>query len=380
MKTIHVAFCLEQQYGHILPALGIALELLRRGHRVSFAVSEAFASLISRVGARPVIICPLDTRREALSAILTKEDGSELNLTESALLKLTNLSRDRTAQSLAQLDELYVDDMPDVIIHDDIYDTAGRTFAEKKGIAKIRLQSQFIDHDDPTISPRMFDNDELVVVTVPTFFQRTPEVYSSSARFRFVGFIPEGRSAAFQPWTPKRHLSRFILASATTGMGPQIKYCQTLLDSFRSQPWDIVLSLSAFMDHTSDIDTALLKDVPANVQINRYAGNFEIMERSCLFIGQGGQGATLEAIYHGVPQIVVPPYPYHLQVARRVSELGFGTCLPLSELSPKRMVKEISSLLDDATTLERVREAGCSMRGSRGAALAAEAIETHTPK
>jgi UDP:flavonoid glycosyltransferase YjiC (YdhE family) len=377
MKSMHVTFCLEQQYGHIVPTLGMALELSRRGHRVTYAVIEALAPLVSKIRARALIVNPLDTRIAALSALSLNENGAEPNLSEAALQQVAALSRARTACSLEQFREVYRGDMPDVVIHDDVYDTAGRAFAVENALPKVRLQSQFIDENDPNYSNMMFDHDELILVTVPEFFQRAPELYTGNPRFKFVGFIPEGRSLVFKPWTPVNRPDRFILVSATTGMAPQIKYCQMILEAVRGQPWDVVLSISASMDRTSDIDAACLKDIPANVQLNRSAGNFQIVEGACLFVGQGGQGATLESIYWGVPQIVVPPTPYHTQVARRVSELGLGRSLPISELSRKRLLQEISSLLDDHTTLKRAREASDLMRNCQGAILAAEAIEIH---
>lgn len=377
MKSMHVAFCLEQQYGHVIPTLGISLELSRRGHRVSYAVSEFLAPLIRKIQAHAVIIDPLDTRVEAIGVVFLENNCSNYNLSANTVQKVAALSYARTSRSLAQLREVYRDDVPDVIIHDDIYDTAGRAFALENGLAKVRLQSQFIDHDDPTCPADMFANDEMILVTVPKFFQHKPEMFYHDRRFQFVGFVPEGRSLVFEQWQPSNRPVRFILVSATTGMAPQLGYCQTMLDAFRGHSWDIVLSISASMDRTSDIDPGRLSHIPANVQLNRFAGNFQLLEGSRLFIGQGGQGATLEAIYWGVPQIVIPPTPYHNQVARRVSELGLGTRLPVSELSPERVIQEVSSLLDDDMTLRRARDAGQSMRGDHAAMHAVDAIESY---
>lgn len=377
MKRMHVAFCLEQQYGHVIPTLGIALELSRRGHRVSYAIMESLSHLIRHVQAHAVIIDPLDTRIEALEALFMQNDCSNYNLSDDAIRRRDALSRERTARSLAQLREVYRDDMPDVIIHDDIFDTAGRALAIEKSLPKIRLQSQFLDYDDPFQPTNAFENDELILVTVPRFFQRRPEMFDHDRRFRFVGFIPEGRSQVFGRWEPRDRATRFVLVSATTGMTPQLKYVETILDAFRGQPWDVVLSLSASKDRTSDVDPLWLHDIPPNVQLNRFAGNFQVLEGSCLFIGQGGQGGTLEALYWGVPQIVIPPTPYHDQVARRVSELSLGIRLPISELSPERLIRAVSLLLVDCMTLQRARDAGHSMRNAQGAALAVDAIESH---
>jgi UDP:flavonoid glycosyltransferase YjiC (YdhE family) len=375
--SMHIAFCLEQQYGHVIPTLGIALELSKRGHRVSYAVIESLAPLVRKVEAHAVIIDPLDTRVETIGAVVLENDCSNYNLSDDAVRKVAALSHARTFHSLAHLREVFRDDMPDVIIHDDIYDTAGRALALEKGLAKIRLQSQFIDHDDPAQPADMFANDEMILVTVPQFFQRKLELFDHDQRFQFVGFVPEGRSLAFERWRPRNRPAQFILVSATTGMGPQIRYCQTMLDAFRGHSWDIVLSISASMDRTSDIDPGWLNHIPANVQLNRSAGNFQVLEGSRLFIGQGGQGATLEAIYWGIPQIVIPPTPYHNRVACRVSELGLGTRLSISELSPDRLIQEVSSLLDDHMTLQRARDAGHSMHSDHAAMHAVDAIESH---
>jgi len=149
-----------------------------------------------------------------------------------------------------------------------------------------------------------------------------------------------------------------------------------MMNMLRNQPWDVVLSISGAHDALSAIDPALFaQNVPRNFKLNYFSGNFEILEHSCLYIGQGGQGGTLEAIFCGVPQILIPPTPYHYSVARRVSELGLGECLPISGLTQDGLIRRITALLEDRGTLQRVQAASTSMHNSRGAELAADIIE-----
>jgi dTDP-L-oleandrosyltransferase len=150
-----------------------------------------------------------------------------------------------------------------------------------------------------------------------------------------------------------------------------------MINAFRNQPWEAVLSISGSLDRLSAIDPALFSDVPANVRLNCCSGNFDILENSCLYIGQGGQGGVLEAIFCGVPQIVVPPTPFHNSVARRVSELGLGLCLPISELSQDSLLAHVTTLLNDKETLHRVKEASNLMGNQLGAQLAVDAIEEY---
>ena len=62
MAPKHIAFVLEHAYGHLMPTLGIAMELIRRGHRVSYATTADFAPIVTRIGARAFILTPLQTR------------------------------------------------------------------------------------------------------------------------------------------------------------------------------------------------------------------------------------------------------------------------------------------------------------------------------
>lgn len=375
MERKHIAFCVEPAYGHIIPTLGITQELLRRGHKVSFPVPESFAPIVEKVKARPKIIRPLENRTKINSLIIKENDcfNFKLEISEAAKLGL-ELTRDRTLDSLGQLERLYKDDQPDVIIHNTAQDTAARELASKWGIAKIRHQTQFIEMN-PSPDLEEYSDENLILLTVPEFFQQEPQALDK--RFKFVGFVPEGITEVFDRWQSPGDLKRSILISPTTGMLPQIDFCRIMIDSFRDQPWDVVLSLSGRHDTVSTIDPAQLQEFPPKIRLNRLCCNFELLASSCLFIGQGGQGSTLEAIYHGVPQIVIPPTPYHYSVARRAGELRLGLCMPINDLTRENLLRNVIAVLNDEKMLERVKETSQLMRAQRGAELAADLIEDY---
>jgi UDP:flavonoid glycosyltransferase YjiC (YdhE family) len=377
MKIMHVAFCLEQAYGHIVPTLGIGMELLRRGHRVSYAVTHSFARLTDRVGARAMVIDPLEIRSALIPAIAAKTDlWIGYDREQPGLVQFyEDLTRQRTARSLEQLKSLYASDRPDVIIHDDCYDTAGRELAMSWEIAKIRHHSQFLDSQSQYYKPDEFNGDEIILMTVPEFFQ--PERQSLDARFRFVGFIPEGRTIAFEKWAPPNGTSKPILISATTGMLPQKPFYELMIATYRNRPWNVVLSISGHHDLVSSMSTQDLSALPANFRLNTASSNFDVVENSCLFVGQGGQGAALEAIFFGVPQIVIPASDYHDSVGYRVRDLGLGYCIAPPQAFSASIVEQTEKLLTDHDTLERVQSAGDLMRRARGAGVAADIIERY---
>src|SRR5262245_49776351 len=110
MKGKHIAFCVAPEYGHIVPTLGIALALIRRGCRVSYAATAAFAPLIRRVQAEPFTIDPLLTRQKLHAAFLKENDCFGFKVPEAQLkAALEYYSNERTAGLLSQMEVLFRD-------------------------------------------------------------------------------------------------------------------------------------------------------------------------------------------------------------------------------------------------------------------------------
>ena len=363
MKQRHIAFMLEQAYGHIIPTLGITLELVRRGHRVSYAVTRDFASAISRIGAQAVVLKPLETRPNILATL------TDHAVTDQNYQALEELRRARTDDSLLQLEALYRDDKPDLIMQDECEDFAGRSLALKWGIPQIRICPQLL----PETFPETVAEDQLVMVTVPRFFQNHLERFDE--RFKFVGFIAEGRRRFFKPWQVTDDGRKVVLISVTTGLLPQIEFCKMAVNAFRGQPWKIVLSIGGGLDRVSEITPADLGELPENIQLNRFSSNLDILEHASVFIGQGGQGSTLEALYCGVPLLLIPPSSIQDPVACRVAELGLGARVVAADVSANTLRKHAASILDDGDTLRRVKLIQQSMREEHGAQTAADIMD-----
>jgi UDP:flavonoid glycosyltransferase YjiC (YdhE family) len=377
MNDPHIAFFLDPAYGNTIPSFGIAMELMRRGHRISYIVNQNSAPLIRSIGATPLVIDLLEIRQQVLDTVLNDNDHLNYRTRAGEGRRFLKEQQDkRTHHALPQLDELFSGAKPDLIIHDDCLDTAGRSYAVEHGLPKVRLATQFINENDI----ESYREDETILVTVPRFFHRRLELFDADPRFRFIGFVAEGRCQSFQPWQPLQGTHPRILLAPTTGLLQQVAFCKMAVESLRDQPWDIVLSVSATHDKLSAFEPSVLGELPDNVQLNHHAGNFDVLRNVDLFIGQAGQGSALEAIYWGVPQILLPPTPYHYLVAQRVSELGLGICLPIREMSRETLAAHVTALLADKVTQARIQEARNSMREHSGAKIAADILEERLAK
>ena len=375
MRQKHIAFCLAEAYGHIVPTLGIALELQSRGHHVSYAVTKDFEIPLTRIGVQPVILDFLDTRSH-ICRFAQKENGTydfSSNPQLDALIE--RLKCARTADSLSKLERAYEEHRPDIIIHDDCFDTAGRDLASKWGIPKIRHWPMLWSND----WYNWFNSDSQIIISLPKFLIDESAMYDD--RFHFVGFVPEGRKEFFEPWTTELHDEPTIVVSSTTGLLPQVEFCKLMIDAFGNQPWRIVLSAGGKHDPLTEVRSESFKTLPDNFRFNHASSTFEIMKGASLFVGQGQQGSPLEALYCGVPILTIPTSPvWYDTLGRRLEHLGVGSRLALSG----DVVKDAQAIrlaakfvMHDPEIRRHVRLAQGRMHQDTGAKTAADLICSH---
>lgn len=147
-----------------------------------------------------------------------------------------------------------------------------------------------------------------------------------------------------------------------------------MIRAFQDQPWRVVLSLPS-LDPVSAIDPASMPELPENFRLNRSASNLDILDHASLFIGSGGVGSTLEALYCGVPALLIPFAEGLYTVADRVVDLGLGASLHRARLTPELLRESAAALIADSDTRDRLQRVQSSMRADRGARAAGDLIE-----
>ena len=125
-------------------------------------------------------------------------------------------------------------------------------------------------------------------------------------------------------------------------------------------------------------DPVELGPLPANVRVERWIAQADVMPRSAAIVSHGGSGSTLMALAAGVPQAFVPLFVDGPANARRVAELGAGILTgddlaadvraliedPRYALAAAMAADEIAALppVDDAVALIQRSAAGHAIR------------------
>ncbi len=97
-----------------------------------------------------------------------------------------------------------------------------------------------------------------------------------------------------------------------------------------------------------EIDPAGFGVQPANVRIERFVPQAEILPHVDLVVSHGGSGSVLGALAHGIPLVVLPMGADQPLNAERIVALGVGRALDAVEATPVDVGAAVSSVLADA--------------------------------
>jgi calicheamicin 3'-O-methyl-rhamnosyltransferase len=126
-------------------------------------------------------------------------------------------------------------------------------------------------------------------------------------------------------------------------------------------PWRDVFAVIANLDVDavatigSHVDPADVGPVPANVRLERFVPQADVLRRSALVISHGGAGTVLGAASHGLPQFVVPLFADQWQNAVAVRDAGCGVFAGPDSRGVDDIDASLRELLRDAAHRDAAR-------------------------
>jgi MGT family glycosyltransferase len=188
-------------------------------------------------------------------------------------------------------------------------------------------------------------------------------------RFQFVGpSIPDRTPASRFPFEKidGRPLLFISLGSVYTDRGPFFQCCA---EAFAGGPWQVVMAVGQNMSPHE------IGRLPENFLAEPWVPQIEILRRARLFITHGGMNSVNEALWHGVPLVVVPQGADQFWIARRVAEIGAGVSLAWTGRTPEALREAVATVAEQSSYARAAGEIGRSLREAGGAHRAADEIE-----
>jgi len=381
-------------HGHVNPTLPLMRELVRRGEDVIYFSSPAFEKVISATSVRY-------RAYENLGAF-------EQSRAATHIIHLGNLVADTTYALLPEVLSTVEAEKPDYMIFDMSAPWGGiasrrygipalasfphlpfywRTILNdrrvlRKGLQsikpgygywrKLQRQTAKIVKDfklrDPKDINVLSSSAELNVVFSTRYFQPYEQHLDES--YLYVGpEIETNRQEA--PLEIKKDEGQLLIYIAVgTVYRANLQFFQYCLQAFDDRRYRVIMSVGRA------VDPADLGHVPRNFTVAQYVPQLVILQNADVFITHGGMNSISEAVYYGVPMIVVPNTIEQALNAARVEQLHAGVYLEPDRLSVEKLLQAVESVLGDPETRHGLEEIKRSFAEAGGVRRAADAIQT----
>lgn len=339
---------------------------------MTFVTSESFASRVSELGAE-VVLCRGDCG-------------------------VTN-ALDLSIRTISDVESFYEKNRPDLILYESLI-VAGRVLANRWDIPAITIRA-VLAFDRASVAEASIASrnwrDRLLAFfkEADSYFAREGSYESESVLQKEglnIYFYPQiyqvpgdafgknhfyaGRCAAERPyygiWQPASTNDRpSILVSMSTGPSKTPEIFKMCIDALLELQYHVLLAIG------DDLDPASFDSLPPHFEIVQHVPLIQILPHASLLIFQGGPTSTMEAMYHGVPLVMITPGPDLECYADSAVRLGIGIHLRRDEATVKSIRESVLRILADVAILNRVAQMQHVVRREPGAEDTANRIEEY---
>ncbi len=190
--------------------------------------------------------------------------------------------------------------------------------------------------------------------------------------YKFVGPSIAARSAHDNLDLATIDGKSIIYISLGTVFNRTAKFYKLCIQALGNSEHTVVMSIGR------NTDPAELGEIPANFIVKAYVPQTELLRHAKCFITHGGMNSTHEALYEGVPLIVIPQSADQPIIARQIAAVGAGIPLQMQSLTTDELREAVHRLLSDSSFKEPVAAMQQSLRASGGARLAVDEIFNYT--
>ncbi|PJE93801.1 glycosyl transferase [Streptomyces carminius] len=382
--------------GHVHPSLEVIRELVRRGHRVSYAIPESFAEVVADTGAEPRIYS---------STLPTDDDPDDWG---TELIDNVEPFLDDAIQALPRLAKLFEGDEPDLVLAD-ITSYPARVLARRWGVPHVQLSPNLVaweGYEEEVAEPMYaelkrtprgiayyerferwlagngvaMDPDRFVgrpdrcLVLIPRVLQPHADRVNEDV-YTFVGACQGDRAHQGQWHRPEGAEGRkVLLVSLGSSFTKEPAFYRECVAAFGDLPgWYVVLPIGRHVD-PAELDPEG-RGLPGNVEVCSWVPQLAVLKQADAFVTHAGAGGSQEGLACEVPMVAVPQAVDQFGNAEMLRSLGVARYLPKEEATAGALRTAVLELTGDPAVAGRLREIRAGMAAEGGTSRAADLIE-----
>jgi MGT family glycosyltransferase len=197
----------------------------------------------------------------------------------------------------------------------------------------------------------------LNIVYTSTYFQPDVELLDSTYCFVGPSIFDRDDGAGF----PLEKLEGKIVVFLSFGtiLNERPLFYRQCINEFKGDALTLVISGGG------RIQTRDLGPVPPNIIVRGHVPQLEVLKKSAVFVTHAGMNSVQEALFFGVPLVMLPQTPEQGAVAARVKELGAGIVLP-KNAGPRQVRTAVEKILRDPKFARSADVIGETLRRAGG--------------
>ena len=199
---------------------------------------------------------------------------------------------------------------------------------------------------------------DITIVYTSKEYQPRSDVFDESYKFVGPSIATRKEIGSF----PIEHLKdeKVIFISMGTVFNEQPELYEKCFEAFKDVEATVVLVVG------KKINISQFENIPDNFKLYNYVPQLEVLQHADVFVTHGGMNSSSEALYYGVPLVVIPVTGDQPLVAKRVNEVGAGIRLNRKELTSELLRESVKKVMNDVTFKENSRKVGESLRKAGG--------------
>lgn len=359
--------------GRINPTLPLVKELVLRGEDVTYISSEIYQDKIEATGANfwritdPEVLkddslpmVPIHAINAVLSLIFNAQKTFDYIIYDSNFIIGDEVGRVLGIPTICSITTFAANSEVDVFNVTQHYErNQERLSAYDTYNEFVKGLKDLYDINFPSVLTAAAPVGMMKLVYTSRHFQISGEAFDDS--YKFIGpSLKDATHPSSSTLSLSKGKQKLLYISLGTIFNKSLEFYDNCFKAFDNLDATVVMSVG------NKTDMSTFEVIPSHFIVKQHVNQLAVLSQADAFITHAGMNSTNEALYHGVPLILIPQAGDQPFVAKRVVDLGAGLMLDKNNTSPEVLKSAVQTILTNEAYKMNSLTVGETLKASGG--------------